>query len=38
MALTDPFLCILVVVVTLLLIVGNIYILAYYSHPADKSF
>ena len=32
----DPFLLILTLVVTILLIIGNIYFIAHYSHHADN--
>ena len=34
----DPFLLVLTLVMTILLLVGNVYFVAHYSHRADTSF
>lgn len=38
MAFVDPFLLTAILVLTVLLIIGNLYFLAYYSHHADNGF
>ena len=38
MAFVDPFLLIVTLVMTVLLIIANIYFVAKYSHPADSAF
>ena len=38
MAFVDPFLLTVTIVMTILLIVGNIYFIAKYAHPADSAF
>ena len=38
MAFVDPFLLTVTLVMTILLIVGNLYFVAKYAHPADSAF
>lgn len=38
MAFVDPFLLTVTLVMTILLVVGNIYFVAKYAHPADSAF
>lgn len=38
MAFVDPFLLTVTLVMTIMLVVGNIYFVAKYAHPADSAF
>jgi hypothetical protein len=38
MAFVDPFLLTLTLIMTILLIVANVYFVAYYAHASDKAF
>ena len=38
MAFVDPFLLAVTLVMTIILIVGNLYFVAKYAHPADSAF
>jgi hypothetical protein len=38
MGFTDPFLLVVTLVMMVLLIIGNVYFVAKYSHPADSAF
>lgn len=38
MTLVDPFLLVITLVMTILIVIANIYFVAHYSHYADKAF
>lgn len=38
MSFTDPFLLTVTIIMTIVLIIGNIYFIAKYAHPADSAF
>ena len=38
MAFVDPFLLAVTIIMTLILIVGNLYFVAKYAHPSDSAF
>ncbi len=38
MAFVDPFLLVVTLVMSILLVVGNLYFVAKYAHPADSAF
>jgi len=38
MAFVDPFLLAVTLIMTILMIVGNLYFVAKYAHPADSAF
>ena len=38
MAFVDPFMLVLTLIMTVLLVIANMYFIAYYSHASDKAF